>query len=205
MGGQGFQWGRESDLGGLKSGEGVLNKMQMPQSHTILWEEGRWASSLVSCVGRDAGMLKVLNQVQGTERGLSVKQPTIWGVQQSLAHAGSALGPVAWSLHSLCHTPMPTPPPPRPWCPLPDAQMSQGATCRSLQRNLAGTSQASGGAREGEGLTPRQIMGFHGRPTKGGVFKLRRWAAKGLKGEQHFKPTDQTLGNEEPPTPKTVY
>ena len=111
MGGQGFQWGRESDLGGLKSGEGVLNKMQMPQSHTILWEEGRWAPSLVSCVGRDAGMLKVLNQVQGTERGLSVKQPTIWGVQQSLAHAGSALGPVAWSLHSLCHTPMPTPPP----------------------------------------------------------------------------------------------
>lgn len=95
MGGQGFQWGRESDLGGLKSRGGVLNKMQMPQSHTILWEEGRWASSLVSWVGKDAGILTVLNQVQGTERGLSVKQPTIGGMQQSHAHAGSALGSVA--------------------------------------------------------------------------------------------------------------
>lgn len=115
----------------------------------------------------------------GHGEGLSVKRPQLGG----------------------CSSHLLTPPPDSSV----RCRMSQGATCRSLQRNVSGTSQASGGAREGEGLTPRQMMGFHGRPTKGGVFKLRRWAAKGLKGQQPFKPTDQTLGNVEPPTPKTVY
>lgn len=108
--------GKRVRLGGTQISWGVLNKMQIPQSHTILWEEGRWASSLVSWVGKDAGMLTVLNQVQGTERGLSVKQPTTGGGCSSHLLTLALLWVLwLWSLHSLCHTPIPAlPPPPTP-------------------------------------------------------------------------------------------
>lgn len=69
-----------------------------------------------------------------------------------------------------------------PLCLLQDAQMSQGATARSLSGDLAGTSQAAGGAREGEELSPGQRRELQEKPTEEGVLKLRRWAAKGQKG-----------------------
>lgn len=69
-----------------------------------------------------------------------------------------------------------------PWCLLQDAQMSQGASARSLTGDLPGTSQAAGGARVGEELSPGQRRELQERPTEEGVLKLRRWAAKGQKG-----------------------
>ena len=35
--------------------------------------------------------------------------------------------------------------------------------------------------------------------------EARRWAAKGLKGEKHLKPTDQTPGNVGVPTFKPMH
>lgn len=40
--------------------------MQMPQSHTTSWEEGRRDSLLGSWMGRDEGMLKGLKSGLGT-------------------------------------------------------------------------------------------------------------------------------------------